>query len=46
LVAFLYGSHAIRGGKNSIIYSKQGVGVMVPKRISDPVAEPIPEAAE
>lgn len=34
LVAFLYGSHEIRSGKTSRIYSTQGVGVDVPKRLS------------
>jgi len=46
LVAFLYGSHEIRSGKASTIYSKQGVGVAFPKRLSPRVDEPMAEAAE
>jgi hypothetical protein len=45
LVAFLYGSHEIRPGKSSAIYSTNGVEVAVPKRISHRV-EPMAEAAE
>jgi len=48
LVAFLYGSHEIRSGSRSIIYSTQGVGVAVPKRLSGKAEEPVDrlEAAE
>lgn len=34
----LYRDHELRGGGKSIIYSKQGVGVMIPKRVSRRVA--------
>lgn len=30
MICFLYGGYEIRGGKSSIIYSKQGVGVTIP----------------
>lgn len=30
-VCFAYGDHEIRSGKTSIVYSKHGVGVSVPK---------------
>lgn len=40
-----YRDHIVRDGKHSLIYSKQGVGFTIPKRLSHRTVAPESEAA-